>query len=136
MAGSTALESETWNSRPFNLERGPGNAPGTVILRFHGPFTLRDANTNLPPVALEKMLDLEPASGEQPPQKSILDLTDCPYVDSWGLGVIVTHQTRCHKKGVRMIVAGIGPRVRHLFELTRMDSVIATASTVDDAEIA
>ena len=45
---------QTWNSGPFSIERAHGSAPGTVILRFHGPFTVRDAYTNLPPLHAEQ----------------------------------------------------------------------------------
>lgn len=126
---------QTWNSGPFSIERGHGNAPGTVILRFHGPFTVRDAYTSLPPLALSQMLDLEPAPGEEPPVKNILDLTHCPYIDSSGVGVIVTHNVRCQKKGVRLIAAGMSPRVREVFHITRIDTVLSIASTVDEAEM-
>jgi len=125
---------QTWNSSPFNIERASGSAPGTIILRFHGPFTVRDAYTNLPPLALNKILELEPTPGEDPPVKNILDLSDCPYMDSSGLGMIVTHHVRCQKKGVRMIAAAMSPRVRQVFQLTKMDSIITIAASVEEAE--
>jgi anti-anti-sigma factor len=126
---------QTWNSGPFNIERAAGSAPGTVILRFHGPFTVRDAYTSLPTHTLNKMLDLEPAPGEEPPVKNILDLTHCPYIDSSGVGIIVTHHIRCQKKGVRLIAAGMSPRVREVFHITRVDTVVPIASSVDEAEV-
>jgi anti-anti-sigma factor len=134
MAAATNFAWQTWNSSPFNIERCPGKTPGTVILRFHGPFTVRDAYTCLPPLLLNKMLELETAPGEAPPVKNILDLTDCPYMDSSGLGMIVTHHVRCQKNGVRMIAAGLSPRVRQVVELTKMDAVLTIAASVEEAE--
>ncbi|MGD0900522.1 MAG: STAS domain-containing protein [Thermoguttaceae bacterium] len=125
---------QTWNSGPFSIERGPGKSPGTVILRFKGPFTVRDAYSSLPPLTLNKMLDLETAPGEEPPVKNILDLTACPYIDSSGLGMIVTHHVRCQKKGVRLVAAGMSPKVREVFRVTKMDAIIAIAATVEEAE--
>jgi len=125
---------QTWNSRPFSIERKPGSNPGTVILCFLGPFTTRDAYSNLPPLALKKILELEPEEGEAQPVKNILDLTQCPYMDSSGLGIIVAHMVHCQKKGMKMIAAGMTPRVREVFKLTRMDSVIPIAASVEEAE--
>ena len=126
---------QTWNSSPFNIERKPGKSPGTVILRFCGPFTIRDAYSSLPPGELNRILGLEPAPGEAPPKLNILDLTTCPFMDSSGLGIIATHYVRCQKQGLRMIVAGLSPKVRDVFRITKMDKVIPIAATVEEAEI-
>lgn len=134
-AASATFAWQTWNSGPFSIERERGSSPGTVILRFHGPFTTRDAYTSLPTQTLSKMLDLEPGPGEEPPVKNILDLTHCPYMDSTGIGMIVTHHVRCQKKGVRLVAAGMSPRVREVFHITRIDTVVPIASSVEEAEI-
>ena len=126
---------QTWNSGPFTLERKPGTSSGTVILRFHGPFTMRDVYSSLPTMTWSQMLDLKPREGEEPPVKNILDLTDCTYIDSSGLGMIVTHHVRCQKHGVRMIACGLSPRVRQVFKITRVDAVIPIAGTLEEAEI-
>ncbi len=115
------------------MERKPGR-PGTVIHCFRGPFTVRDAYTCLEPLTVNKMLDLEPAPGEPATQKSILDLTACTSMDSSGLGTIATHIVRCQKRGVKLIAAGMSPRVREVFHITRMDTVIPMAATLEEAE--
>jgi anti-anti-sigma factor len=125
---------QTWNSGPFSIERKPGSKPGTVILCFRGPFTLRDAYSSLPTMSLKQILELEPAPGEDPTVKNILDLTGCPYMDSSGLGIIVSHMVHCNKKGMKMIAAGMTPRVREVFRLTKVDSVVPIAASVDEAE--
>ncbi|MGD1105460.1 MAG: STAS domain-containing protein [Terracidiphilus sp.] len=126
---------QTWNSGSFNIERKPGKSPGTVILRFCGPFTIRDAYSSLPPGELNRILGLEPAPGEAPPKLNILDLTTCPFMDSSGLGIIATHYVRCQKQGLRMIAVGLSPKVRDVFRITKMDKVIPIAATVEEAEI-
>ncbi len=131
---ASAFSFQTWNSGPFSVDRGPGREPGTVILRFRGPFTLRDVYSSLPTMTWSKMLELESAPGEEPPAKNILDLSGCTYVDSSGLGLIASHFVHCQKKGVRMIACGMCPRVREVFKLTRMDTVIPHAATIEEAE--
>jgi len=125
---------QTWNSTAFNVERAQGKDPGTVILRFCGPFTVRDAYSSLPPTALNKILELEMPPGEAPPKLNILDLTNCPFMDSSGLGIIATHYIRCRKHGVKVMVAGMSPKVRDVFKVTNMDKVIPIAATVEEAE--
>ena len=66
---------------------------------------------------------------------NILDLTDVPYMDSAGLGIVVGHYVSCHRKGIRLIAAGVGPRVRELFKITKVDTTIPMATTVDEADI-
>jgi anti-sigma B factor antagonist len=124
---------QTWNSGPFSVQRKAG-APGTVVVSFCGPFTERDVYTNLQPMELNNMLEMAPHQGEPPVRKNILDMSACTSMDSRGLGLIATHLARCQKRGVKLVVAGASPRVRQVFQITRMDSVIPLASTVDEAE--
>ena len=46
-----------------------------------------------------------------PPTVYVFDLTEVPYMDSTGLGMVVRHYVRCQDKGVRFIAAGVSPRV-------------------------
>jgi len=126
---------QTWNSAKFSIERKPGKEPGTVVLCFSGPFTVRDVYGSLPTMELTKILALEPAPGECCPTKNILDFSKCPYMDSTGLGMIVTHHVRCQHKGIKVVAAAMSPRVREVFKLTRVDNVLAIAATVEEAEI-
>jgi anti-sigma B factor antagonist len=125
---------QTWNSGPFSIERRPGKTQGTVILSLHGPFTVRDAYTNLSPMTLNKMFALEQGPNEQTPVKSILDLTECTSMDSSGLGMIATHLARCQSRNVKLIAAGLSPRVREVFHITKVDSIIPMTATVEEAE--
>jgi anti-anti-sigma factor len=128
-------QAQIWKNSPFSIERTEGKAPGTVIFRLCGPFTARDMYGSLTPIDLQNMLDFQSAPSEQPPVLNILDLTEVPYMDSTGLGMIVRHYVRCHGKGVPVIAAGANTRVLELFRLTKMVGVITTSSSVDDADI-
>ena len=133
MAAAETSAWQTWNSGPFSMERKPGK-PGSVIHCFRGPFTVRDAYSCLEPLALKKMLDLEAAPGAAPTAKSILDLSQCSSMDSSGLGVVATHLVRCQRIGVKLIAVGMSPRVTQVFHITKMDTVVPMAATVEEAE--
>ena len=108
---------------PLTVERKEGTLPGTRILVLEGPLTLRN------------MFDLQADLRAQPyPELSILDLSGVPYMDSAGMGTVINQYVRCQRKGTRLIVAGVSPRVMELFKLTKVDSVISLAATVEDAE--
>ncbi len=128
------IQAQTWKGSSFNIERTEAKAPSTIIFRLSGPFTARDMYSSLTPDALNSMLDLQPTEAGGPPSLNILDLTDVPYIDSSGLGIIVRHFVRCKSKGVRLIVAGACPRILELFKLSNVDGLIPTAATVEEAE--
>ena len=129
------IEPQVWKSTPFTIERKEGKAPGTVIFRFCGPFTARDMFGTLAPTALHEMLSFHSTSSNEPPTLNILDLTDVPYMDSTGLGRIVSHYTHCRDKGVRMVAAGASPRVMELFKMTNVDSIFPFIATIEEADI-
>jgi anti-anti-sigma factor len=118
----------------FSFERKEGNAPGTVIFRFRGPFTARDMFESLPPAALQNLLDFQSVPDETQPMLNILDLTDVPYVDSSGLGMIVRHYVRCQGKGVPFVIAGSSQRVLELFKITKVDGILPLTASVEDAD--
>ena len=119
----------------FNIERKEGKAPSTVIFRLSGPFTARSMYGSLTPLALRDLFNFQTLPGEQPPLVNILDLTSVPYMDSSGLGMIVTHYVHCQGKGIRLILAGVSPRVLELFKMTKVDTTLPTVTTVEEVDI-
>lgn len=121
---------------PFQIQRLQGRSPSTVIFRLTGPFTARKMYGHLTPDELQNLLAFHSTPGEQLPQLNILDLSGVPYMDSLGLGMIVTHYVRSTNKGVRTVAAALTPRVLELFQLTRVDGIIPTSPTVGAADLA
>jgi ABC-type transporter Mla MlaB component len=130
------IQAQIWKGLAFNIERLQGKAPGTVIFRFSGPFTARDMFGSLTPVAVRNIFECESIPGDAPLiTMNIFDLTGVPYMDSAGLGMLVSQYVRCHGKGVQMIAAGASPRVLQLFKMTKVDTFIPLAATVEEAEV-
>ena len=62
----------------------------------------------------------------------VLDLSDVDFIDSSGLGALVSCLKRLGPRG-SLAVAGAAGAVSRLFTLTRMDRVFALHPTVDSA---
>jgi anti-anti-sigma factor len=128
---------QVWKSSKFTIERNHGKTPGTVIFRLSGPFRARDMHGALSPNALRNTFELEDGNDPQAlpiHALHILDLTEVPYMDSAGLGLIVSHYVRCQGRGVRLVVAGVSPRVLQLFEMTTVDKFFPRIATVEEAD--
>lgn len=108
---------------PLTIEHKEGSAPGTRILILSGPVTLRN------------LFDLQPElRGGVLPKVSILDLSGVPYMDSAGMGAIINHYVHCQGHGSKFIAVGVSPRVHELFKMTKVDSIIPQAETIEAAE--
>jgi anti-sigma B factor antagonist len=108
---------------PLTIDRLPGNAPGTVILRLTGPLTL---STVLPLRA--QFRDFEP------PCLTILDFSGVSFLDSAGMSELINHEVYCRDKRVRLVIAGVNSRVLSVLQITRLDKVLTLAATVEEAE--
>ena len=119
----------------MTLEREAGKAPGTVVFHFSGPFTARSVYAHQSPEVVHHMFDFQSMLPEgEPPVLNIFNLTDVPYMDSAGLGMVIRYYARCQDKGVRFIAAGVSPRVLELFQLTKVDTIIPMIATVEEAD--
>jgi anti-sigma B factor antagonist len=106
-------------SEQLTIERLAG--PGQGVLRLKGPLTTQ----NLPPFQ-------NAMRGEDAPTM-ILDLTEVPYIDSAGLGSLISTFVSRHKAGRRLALVGVNQRVAKVFEVTRVDSLFLQFRTLDEA---
>jgi anti-anti-sigma factor len=118
----------------FHIERLDPEADGTAIFRLSGPLTARAMYECQTPDSVGNVLSFHSTPNEKIPILNILDLAAVPYVDSMGLGMIVTHYAHCQGKGIRMVLIGVGPRVMELFRLTKVAGFIPMAGSVDEAK--
>ena len=123
---------QVWKSSKFTIERNQGKTAGTVIFRLSGPFTARDMHGALSPNELRNTFEAEERDASH--ALHILDLTEVPYMDSAGLGMIVSHYVRCQGRGVRLVLAGVSPRVVQLLEMTKVDEFFPRVGAVEEAD--
>ncbi len=70
---------------------------------------------------------------EENAESVILDLSEVPYLDSSGLGSLVSAYVSRQKAGRRVALSGVNERVFRLFEITKVESLFLIFPTLDDA---
>lgn len=70
---------------------------------------------------------------EQADAAVFIDLSDCEFIDSTGLSLLVEAQRRCAERDRGFAVCCARPEVARLLELTGIDSAIRLFATRDEA---
>ena len=68
--------------------------------------------------------------------KMIIDLSKVNFVDSSGLGVLLSCLRQANDAGQQLVLVGLSESVEALFELVRMHRLFKIYETVDDARSA
>ncbi len=100
----------------------PGLKEGATILKLAGPVTLTT------------MFPLQAELRSLAPQVLILDLTEVPYIDSAGIGLLPTYLISAQNEGRTLLLAGLNHRVEAILGHTNIDTMIKTFPTVEAAE--
>jgi len=91
------------------------------VLSFRGPLTME----NVPPFMNAVRREGAPTM--------ILDFSGVPYLDSSGLGCLVSAYTSFAKAGRRVALTGVNQRVRKVFEITKVEQIFLMFPTLADA---
>jgi anti-anti-sigma factor len=85
------------------------------------------------PVTLETLFDLQNVL-RQERSDLIIDLAEVPYMDSAGLGSILTAYASCQRQQHKFALASVSQRVLVLLQLTKVDTLLPIFDSVADAE--
>src|SRR5450759_5209370 len=66
-------------------------------------------------------------------KKFVLDITALDYADSSGIGMLVSCLTNVRKAGGELKLAGANPRLRRIFAMTGVDTMMPMFATLADA---
>ena len=94
---------------------------GQGVLRLKGPLTTGNLSSFQSAVLGERAITM------------ILDLSEVPYIDSAGLGSLVSAYISRQKAGRRLVLTGVNKRVLKIFEITRVESLFLIFPTLWDA---
>ncbi|HEV8264166.1 MAG TPA: STAS domain-containing protein [Gemmatimonadales bacterium] len=66
-------------------------------------------------------------------KRFVIDFTKTGYIDSSGLGVLVSLSKKIREQGGELRLAGLNEDLQTLFELTKLDTLFAITKTADEA---
>ncbi len=70
---------------------------------------------------------------ERGDRKFLIDFTQTGYIDSSGLGVLVSLSKKIREAGGELRLAGLNEDLRTLFELTKLDTLFNIVASREDA---
>lgn len=102
--------------------RRSGN--GVSVIDIHGQVT---------GFAEKVMSEAYEEASAQYPKCILLNFTNLEYMNSSGIGLLVTILIRAQRNHRRLAAFGLSPHYRQIFELTRLDDAIAIYETEAEA---
>ena len=108
-------------TQPFKIE-SVESASGARILRLSGPLTI------------QTLFDFQQIVREETSKPIILDLSGVAYMDSAGLGCVVSAFTSCQRNQRAFAITGIADRIQTLFAVTHVDGLLPCFDSLQAAE--
>ncbi len=112
------------SSGQLKLKVETTDAAGGSAVRVQGEVDLRTA-----PLLREQLL----ASVMRSTGTVRIDLSQVPYMDSSGVGTMVYVKRETERAGRRIVLIGLQPRVRSVFEITHLDKFFTIVHSADEA---
>ena len=81
----------------------------------------------------QDLKDLIQAALDRGERRILLDFSRTGYIDSSGLGALVSLSKRIREVGGELRLSGLNDDLRSLFELTKLDTLFAIADTSQQA---
>jgi anti-anti-sigma factor len=113
------------NPAPQNLQiELLDSASGARIIKLVGPLTI------------QTLFEFQEVAREQTEKPVIVDITAVPYMDSAGLGSVLSVFTTCQRTGRGFALTGLSDRIRTLFQITHVDGLLPVFASLELAEAA
>jgi anti-anti-sigma factor len=107
----------------MEVVRDSGVSGSTAILRLRGPLTL------------STLFTLQNSLREVSGCDTVIDVSEAPYIDSAGLGTILSCWSHCQRTGHKFALTGVSPRIDVLLEITKVNAVLPMFRSAEDADL-
>jgi anti-sigma B factor antagonist len=98
-------------------------ATATFEVRRHGPASIVDIRGDVTAGSEAVLMGAYDETGDA--KAIVLNFTDLAYMNSGGIGLLVTLLVRVNRHSQRLLAFGLSDHYRQIFELTRLDEAIA-----------
>ena len=95
---------------------------GVRLLQLNGPLTL------------STLLEFQEAVRQDKTKSLLLDVSGVPYMDSAGLGTVISVFVSCQSSHRGFGMFGICDRIQQLLDLTRVSSLMPCFSSLEEAD--
>jgi anti-sigma B factor antagonist len=100
------------------------SASGAKIFKLSGPLTIQN------------LYDFQNMVREETSKPIIVDISQVPYMDSAGLGCVVSAYTSCQRNQRAFGITGLAERIKTLFAVTHVDGLLPCFESLEAAETA
>ena len=97
---------------------------GVVVVQVEGQLIVGNRH---------ELKDLVQAALERGERRVLIDFSRTGYIDSSGLGALVSISKRIREVGGELRLSGLNDDLRSLFELTKLDTLFAITETPEQA---
>src|ERR671935_3076052 len=101
----------------FSVSKEPG---GVTVVQVDGQLIIGNRH---------ELKDLIQSALDRGERRLLIDFSRTGYIDSSGLGALVSISKRIRETGGELRLAGLDDDLRSLFELTKLDTLFAIAET-------
>jgi anti-sigma B factor antagonist len=95
---------------------------GARVIKLTGPLTLRT------------LFEFQEAGRLDAARAVIIDITGMPYMDSAGLGSMISIFASCQRTGRGFAIIGVSDRIRTLFKVTHCDGMLPHFDSLEAAD--
>ena len=106
-------------------------ATATFEVRRHGPAAIVDISGDVTAGSESVLMSAYDETGEA--RAIVLNFTDLAYMNSGGIGLLVTLLVRANRHSQELRAFGLTDHYRQIFELTRLDEAVGIHDTESDA---
>lgn len=106
----------------LKIHRSAGSATDVTILTLNGPLTIAT------------LFDLQAAVRQPDLKNTIIDFAGVPYMDSAGLGIVLSHWAHTQRIGTKFAIVAMSERVGVLLQMTGVAKLLPFYATAAEAE--
>jgi anti-sigma B factor antagonist len=103
----------------------------TFAVRRAGPAAIVDLRGDVTAGSEEVLMSAYEEAGEA--RAIVLNFTDLAYMNSGGIGLLVTLLVRANRRSQSLLAYGLSDHYRQIFELTRLDEAVGIHEAEQDA---
>ena len=104
-----------------------------VGVRAHDGAAIVDIAGDVTAASEDVLMEAYARATDGNPRAVILNFARLDYMNSGGIGLLVTLLVRANRQKQRLLACGLNEHYRQIFELTRLDEAIGIYATEADA---